>query len=261
MTPKPWWLPSDYERDRRRWVPLGGTCIRSAYADVPAMRTGPRRSASTGGHGNGRVLHGHFAVTNQWARITDRSGSFMERLLPGAFSATIARNRDSIRCLFNHGADPSVGNKVLGPLIDLREDDVGAAYAVAMLETSYNADLLPGLAAGQYGASFRFSVPHQRIEQRPKRSEHNPEGLPERSILAAKVREISAVTFPAYGGATAMLADAAPIAPVALAMTGGGRSLYAPRRSRSAPQSWRLPTRTTSGASTAAGPYLTRGAA
>jgi hypothetical protein len=76
---------------------------------------------------------------------------------------------------------------------------------VPLLDTSYNRDLIPGLQAGLYGASFRFAVMQEEFDSKPKRSDHNPTGLPERTITEAKVREFGPVTFPAYAGATAGL--------------------------------------------------------
>jgi hypothetical protein len=62
---------------------------------------------------------------------------------------------------------------------------------------------MDGLRAGQYGASFRFSVVREEINDDPGTSEYNPMGLPERTVKEAKVAEFGPVTFPAYGGATA----------------------------------------------------------
>ena len=65
-----------------------------------------------------------------------------------------------MRVLFQHGQDPTIGDKPLGPIDVLEEDGTGPRYEVPLLDTSYNRDLEPGLRAGLYGASFRFaSVP------------------------------------------------------------------------------------------------------
>ena len=72
-----------------------------------------------------------------------------------------------------------------------------------MLDTSYNADLIPGLQAGAYGSSFRFTVVREDMDNTARASSYNPLGLPERTIREATVLEFGPVTFPAYGGATA----------------------------------------------------------
>jgi hypothetical protein len=167
--------------------------------------------AHPGGFGLVRVgvdspttLTGHFAVFNQWTTIeSTREGKFLERVAPGAFTKTIAADRAAMRVLFNHGKDPQVGDKPLGPLDVLSEDARGAYYEVPLLDTSYNADLIPGLRAGVYGSSFRFRVDAEDFAPRVKRSTWNPDALPERTILAAHVYEMGPVTFPAYQGATA----------------------------------------------------------
>ena len=41
---------------------------------------------------------------------------------------------------------------------------------------------MDGLRAGQYGASHRFRVIREEREKRPERSEHNPDGIEERTI-------------------------------------------------------------------------------
>src|SRR5258706_6870542 len=130
-----------------------------------------RRSPVDGGSAGDGHLVGRFAVFNQWTEIHSMwEGDFLERFSPGAFKKTIRENRDSMRVLFQHGRDPSIGNKPLGPIEALSEDDQGAAYDVRLLDTSYNRDLIPGLEAAQYGASIRVSVIRVDWLQAPERS-------------------------------------------------------------------------------------------
>jgi len=152
------------------------------------------------------TLTGHFAVFDQWTEIRSAyEGHFLERIAPNAADKTISESRDQMRVLFQHGKDPQIGNKVLGPIRSLESDEYGIRYEVPLLETSYNRDLIPGLEQGLYGASFRFQVVQEDFVSKPKRSDHNPDGLPERTITEMKVREFGPVTFPAYAGATAGL--------------------------------------------------------
>lgn len=156
----------------------------------------------TGGTGP-PVLSGHFAVFDQWARIDSvREGTFMERVAPGAFARTFSEDRDRIRVLFQHGKDPGLGDRPLGPLEVLREDARGGYYEVPLLPGIPEL-VLEGLRAGLYGASFRFQVTGEDFDPRPRRSAFNPDAIPERTIRAAKVLELGPVTWGAYAGATA----------------------------------------------------------
>lgn len=151
-----------------------------------------------------RTLAGHFAVFNEWTEINSAwEGRFLERIAPGAFKKTFSENRNGMKVLFDHGHDPSIGNKPLGPIRSLAEDERGASYEVELLDTSYVRELIPGLEAGLYGASFRFKVMREDINDDPDESEWNPRRLPERTIREAKVAEFGPVAFPAYAGATA----------------------------------------------------------
>ena len=160
------------------------------------------RSSSAG---SGHTLAGYFAVFDQWTTIEGWEGRFLERIAPGAFAAA---DPNAVRVLFQHGRDPSIGDKVLGPLARLGQDARGGFYEVPLLDTSYNADLRPGLAAGLYGSSFRFSVTADDWDRHALRSGHNPEGLPERTVRSVTLHELGPVTFPAYAGATAGMSGA-----------------------------------------------------
>jgi hypothetical protein len=155
------------------------------------------------------TLNGHFAVFNRWTEINSIfEGHFMERISPGAFSKTFQENRDHIRVLFQHGRDNAIGDKPLGPIDTLEEDDVGARYEVPMLDTAYNRELIPGLKANLYGASFRMRVTREDMvlpdhPNHPGPSDYNPDGLPERDIKEIACSEFGPVTFPAYKTATA----------------------------------------------------------
>lgn len=151
-----------------------------------------------------RTLAGHFSVFNEWTEINSvYEGRFMERVAPGAFSKTFQENGRNIKVLFDHGHDPSIGNKPLGPIRSLTEDERGAAYEVDLLDTAYVRELIPALENGLLGASFRFRVVREDVNKNAERSDHNPNGLPERTIREAAVAEFGPVTFPAYAGATA----------------------------------------------------------
>jgi len=148
------------------------------------------------------TLHGRGAVYGEWTEINSRAeGHFMERFAPGAFTKTISEQRDRIRCLFNHGQDPSIGMKPLGPITGLEERDDGVHYEVDLLDTDYNRSLVPGLQAGLYGSSFRFGI--TRKEDMRGKHVSNSKGILERTITEAYMRELGPTPFPAYAGTSA----------------------------------------------------------
>lgn len=156
------------------------------------------------GDGQKPVLTGHFAVFNTWTEINSMwEGNFMERLAPGSFKKTFAENGDGMRTTFNHGHDV-LGDQVLGRIAELREDDTGAYYEVELFDGIPQL-IMDGLAARQYGASFRFRVMREQIVEEPGVSDYNPKGLPERTIKEVAVQEFGPVTWPAYPQATAGL--------------------------------------------------------
>jgi len=164
------------------------------------------RTDDDGGDGFLGVMSGHFSVFDRWYEIDSMfEGRFLERTSPGSFKKTIAENRSNMRVLFDHGYDPSIGNKVLGPIRALGEDATGPYYEVPLFDTSYNRDLEPGLRSNPpvYGSSFRFRVIKDVWNEEPGESEHNPQGLPERDIKEMRVMEFGPVAFPANPDATA----------------------------------------------------------
>jgi HK97 family phage prohead protease len=152
-------------------------------------------------------MTGHAARFNEWAKIRDRDGEFLERIAPGTFRNAIRSHAAGrpVKVLFQHGKDPSIGEKPLGPVEKLHEDDRGLFYAVRLLDTSYNRDLAQLLEAGLLGASFRFRVKSEDYVARPRRSEWNPDALPERTIRDVALSEFGPVTFPAYPSASATI--------------------------------------------------------
>lgn len=154
---------------------------------------------------DGETLSGHFAVFNQWTEINSWEGNFLERVAPGAAKRTIRESQDQMRVLLQHGYDPELGEKPIADITDLREDETGVYYEARMLE-GVPPLVLAGLRAGLYGASFRFGVVREEWNDAPDPSEHNPRGLPERTLTEIRVREFGPVTWGAYPDATAELA-------------------------------------------------------
>lgn len=162
------------------------------------------RAADGEGDGAMPVMTINFARFNEWTEINSIfEGRFLEQFAPGAFKKTFREQAQQIRPIFQHGRDPVAGDKPLGPIHDLREESDGAWADVQLLDADYVRQIVPGLKAGVYGASFAFQVVREDISQEPGRSDDNPDGLPERTVREVRLREFGPVTFPAYPGTTA----------------------------------------------------------
>lgn len=160
------------------------------------------------------ILSGHFAVFNTWTEIRSVwEGHFLERIAPGAFKKTFKEQRDQIRCIFQHGYDPEMGEKPIAAPDVLREDETGAYYEATVLDGVPDL-IVSGLRAGQYGASFRFKVMREEWVEDPGASDYNPQGLPERTIKEVMVREFGCVTWGQYPEATSILSEGRALAPM-----------------------------------------------
>lgn len=151
-----------------------------------------------------------FSVFDTWYEIDSWwEGRFLEKTARGAFRKTIAdhngRKTESsgVKVLFNHGHDFHIGDKLLGGIQSLSEKKDSPVGVVELDDTSYNRDLLPGLRRGGYGSSFMFRVIRDEWNDEPGKSDHNPEGIPERTIKEVRLFEFGPVTWPANPDATA----------------------------------------------------------
>jgi len=138
------------------------------------------------------TFHGYAAIFDADTEINSWEGRFVERIAPGAFRRTLEHRGDKVKALFNHGFDPQIGDKPLGKIEALREDDRGLYVEFGLDDTSYNRDLVASLRSGAIdGMSFQFSVAQDEWD-------HPDEGLPVRTLREVKLYEVGPVTFPAY---------------------------------------------------------------
>lgn len=170
---------------------------------VRAWVTPEATSLRAASSGDGSTMFGHFAVFNRWTEIASYfEGNFLERIAPGAFADTFRAKAAQVRVLYDHGADPQIGNKPLGIPTTLREDKTGAYYEVDLFDSSYVNDLKPAIRANQLGASFRFKVTAESWATPTDATTDNPMKLDERTITGVDLYEFGPVTFPAYSEAT-----------------------------------------------------------
>lgn len=193
---------------------MRGLMVIRGGAGVPKLAGAPGGSGAAGRRddsdppADGRLgtLEVDFSRFDVWYEIDSWwEGRFLERTQRGAFKRTIRNNGSSVKVLFNHGFDFSIGDKVLGVPEVLEEREESPHLEAGLLDTSYNRDLEPGLRAGAYGSSFMFEVLGEKWNREPGQSDHNPEGLPERTITEVRLFEAGPVTWPANPDATAGL--------------------------------------------------------
>ena len=166
--------------------------------DLPASEL--RFERTDDGDGVLGTLEGYAAVFNVDTVIDSWEGKFIERIAPGAFRKTLTDRGDRVKVLFNHGFDPSIGDKPLGKPESMREDKIGLRVRVPLDDTSYNRDLVASLRSGALdGQSFRFSVKRDEWAE----PEEGKDSLPVRTLRELVLYEFGPVTFPAYEATTA----------------------------------------------------------
>jgi hypothetical protein len=170
-----------------------------------APRQGLIRMVAEPPAGDGRTLEGYFAKYGSRAEIDSWEGHFTEELAGGSLEKTVREQQGKLQMLFNHGFDPSIGKKPLGPITELRADETGGFVRARVSDTSYGNDILTLIADGAIdGMSFRMTIPKGKDDwQFPSRSQARSGALPHRTIREAQLdAELGPVTFPAYEATT-----------------------------------------------------------
>ncbi|WP_050656583.1 HK97 family phage prohead protease [Rhodococcus sp. 311R] len=137
--------------------------------------------------GDGRTVIGICAPFNSPTQIRELGGSFTETIQRGAFARTIAERGNRVKFLAQHDnrAMP------LGRATLLREDANGLYGEFHVSETQAGDEVL---ALVRDGALDSLSVGFNLIRENRARDGS-------RTILEARLIEVSAVTFPAYADA------------------------------------------------------------
>src|SRR5258707_392486 len=114
-----------------------------------------------------------------------------ERILPGAFKATLAAGAD-VRALFNH--DPSmILVRTKAGTLALEEDQHGLRYLISPPDTTVGRDLMENIRRGDIThSSFGFrSVDENYLKEN---------GQFVRELVTVDLSDVSPVTYPAYTG-------------------------------------------------------------
>ncbi len=132
-------------------------------------------------------LTGLAARFNSPAQIGD---SFIETILPGAFTATLADKAD-VRCLFNHNADNVLGRTP--KTLRLWQSKDGLEFECDLPETDVAKNLYLLVQRGDVSqCSFGMTVSEENWIPSTNG------GLPLRQLQSVSLFDVSIVTYPAY---------------------------------------------------------------
>jgi hypothetical protein len=136
---------------------------------------------------DGLTLEGYAAVFNTWTEITDRAGTYRERIMPGAFKRSLGRRTPILQ--FDHGTHPLIGSIPLGRFTSITEDDHGLKVRARLSDNWLVEPVRDAIRDGSVtGMSFRFA---------PVREEWNADES-ERTHHDVNVFEAGPVVWPAY---------------------------------------------------------------
>jgi len=152
----------------------------------------------------GRTVKGYASVFN-YPIETVESVLFgtTTYIRPGAFGKTLQEDRDQIKPLFNHGHDPTFGEKPLGVPKVMREDAHGLYVEFELDNTSYNDDLIVSMNSGALNS---MSIGFMDRTENGIDHENNV-----REIHDVRLYEFSLVPFPANRAATVALHSLQPL--------------------------------------------------
>lgn len=133
-------------------------------------------------------VEGYAAVFNQEADI---GGFFREQIAPGAFTEAI--DRDDVVFLWNHDSDTVMARTRSGTLT-LEQDERGLKMSAMLDMTDPDVQrIYPKMKRGDVDKmSFAFYPELQEWD--------DSDDIPLRTIKRASLRDVSAVTHPAYDG-------------------------------------------------------------
>lgn len=149
--------------------------------------------------GDGRTVEAYTAVFNRGAEIRDQDGHYEERIAPGSFSETIARNGLNFGVFYNHARtiygtpDGALSVPIGVPVEAPRQDEHGVFTVTRYLDNPLADSVLDGIkqrAIRGYSFSGKFI--------RSTRSKGERGGLPTITRREVAMREYGPTVFPAY---------------------------------------------------------------
>ncbi len=125
---------------------------------------------------------------NRFGILSHNLGGFRERTQPGVFEETI--RVDDIMALWQHDRSAPLGRNRAGTL-ELAEDNEGLTFVIDTPDTAVGRDLITLIERGDVsGMSFSFQTLSDAWDM--------VDGEEIRTLIKARLLDVSPVTFPAY---------------------------------------------------------------
>lgn len=145
----------------------------------------------------GRTIEGYAVL---WDDQTEIWRGYFEKFQRGAFKRALDNGAD-VRALFNH--DPNlILARSKAATLEVKEDEKGLWYRFDVPDTSYGNDLLTSVTRRDVsGSSFAFSAVKEEFEDLG-------EDRVLRTVIEAKLYDVSPTTYPAYESPEIMVRSA-----------------------------------------------------
>lgn len=144
-----------------------------------------------------RTISGYAALFNTWSHDL---GGFIECIMPGAFTRTLADPANDIVCTFDHGKGNAIMGRRSNNTLTLTQDTKGLAYTCSLPDTSAAEDLVALIERRDIqGCSFEFRVPSGGSRWEWTAMPGQPD---KRFLLDVDLWQVGPVIDPAYPSTT-----------------------------------------------------------
>lgn len=151
------------------------------------------------------TVEGMVVPYGEWTEINSViEGHFLERFAEGSLTKTFSEQVKRMKGYYEHGRDRVFGSM---PIMDIREAwsaEEGGFFRADLLDDVPHL-LRDGLRRGLYGASIGAQIVKRSVNRRPGKSDHNPDGIEERTYTEVRAFDISLTPRPQYATATVAL--------------------------------------------------------
>jgi hypothetical protein len=149
-------------------------------------------------------VEGPIVPYGQWSEVNSViEGHFLERFAPGSLRKSLTESVSRVKGYFEHGRSQMFDRT---PIMDIRRtwETDSAPYYTAGLLKGLPEWMHDGIRKGLYGTSVGATPVQVSRDQSPQPSEHNPDGIEERTYTEVRVHDISLTPAPHYDGAVVL---------------------------------------------------------